>query len=203
MTRLLLAAMTAALLTSVSAAWAGPYEDGAAAEGRADYIEAMKQYRQAADHGDAKAEHHIGTFYAKGLGVQQNEAEADKWFLKAAEHGNADCQFLIGFRYRDGWGGPPNYPESLKWLRKAAEQRHTAAMGALAIAYKNGEGVPEDNVHAHMWYDLQNSLSAKAYEQNISKQMRDRIAAQMTPQQIAEAQKLTQDCRQRNFKDCD
>jgi TPR repeat protein len=202
MTRLLLTAMIA-LLTSVGAAWAGPFEDGAAAEGRGGYIEAMKQYRQAAEHGDAKAEHHIGTIYAKGLGVQQNEAEADKWFLRSAEHGNAECQFLIGFRYRDGWGGPPNYPESLKWLRKAAGQGHTAAMGALAIAYRNGEGVPEDIVRAHMWYNLQNSLSTKAYEQNIAKQMRDRMAAQMTPQQIEEAQKLARECQQRKFKDCD
>ncbi len=201
MTRLLLTAMMA-LLTSAGAAWAGPYEGGAAAEGRGDYMEAMKQYRQAADHGDAKAEQHIGTLFAKGLGVQQSEAEADKWFLKAAEHGNAESQFLIGFRYRDGWGGPPNYPESLKWLRKAAEQGNTSAMGALAIAYKTGEGVPEDNVRAHMWYNLQNSLSTKAYEQNISKQMRDRIAAQMTPQQIEEARKLAQECRQRKLKDC-
>ncbi len=76
-------------------------------------------------------------------------------------------------------------------------------MGTLAIAYRTGEGVPQDYVHAHMWYTLQNAISTKSYEQNIAKQTRDRIAAQMTPQQIAEAQNLARECQQRNFKDCD
>jgi hypothetical protein len=32
---------------------------------------------------------------------------------------------------------------------------------------------------------------------------RDRVAARMTPQQIAEAKKMERECQQHNFKDCD
>jgi hypothetical protein len=32
---------------------------------------------------------------------------------------------------------------------------------------------------------------------------RNFVAAMMTPQQIAEAQKIAQECQQRNFKGCD
>jgi hypothetical protein len=33
--------------------------------------------------------------------------------------------------------------------------------------------------------------------------MRDQFSKAMTPQQIAEAQKMARECQQRNFKDCD
>jgi hypothetical protein len=36
-----------------------------------------------------------------------------------------------------------------------------------------------------------------------SVKLRDALAAIMTPQQIAEAQKLARECQQRNFKGCD
>ena len=52
--------------------------------------------------------------------------------------------------------------------------------------YSKGWGVPQDYVQAHMWYNL-----AAAQGEKNSRILRDSLAKQMTPTQIAEAQKLT------------
>jgi TPR repeat protein len=64
--------------------------------------------------------------------------------------------------------------------------------------YANGRGVTQDYVRAHMWFNLSGASGVASGVQN-----RDIIAAMMTPQQIAEAQKMARECQQHNFKDCD
>ena len=54
--------------------------------------------------------------------------------------------------------------------------------------YDNGEGVPQDYVTAHMWFNL-----AAASGNKDAVKARDIVAAQMTPAQIAEAQKLARE----------
>ena len=51
-----------------------------------------------------------------------------------------------------------------------------------------GPGVPQDYVRAHMWFNL---AAAPGYPGAAAK--RDSIAANMTPAQIAEAQKLARE----------
>ena len=54
--------------------------------------------------------------------------------------------------------------------------------------YLQGKGVPQDNVLAHMWFNLsaaQGSEDARTY--------RDNVAKLMTPDQIAEAQRLARE----------
>jgi hypothetical protein len=50
-----------------------------------------------------------------------------------------------------------------------------------------------------VWFNLASTLSDGV----LIGMMRDELAKKMTPQQIAEAQKLSRECQQRNFKDCD
>jgi hypothetical protein len=49
-----------------------------------------------------------------------------------------------------------------------------------------------------MWFNLAGTSGAVD-----AVKFRDLVAAKMTPQQIAEAQRLALECQQRNFKDCD
>jgi hypothetical protein len=49
-----------------------------------------------------------------------------------------------------------------------------------------------------MWFNL-----AGASGDTNGVKYRDAVAAKMTPQQIAEAQKMARECEQRNFKDSD
>jgi TPR repeat protein len=61
--------------------------------------------------------------------------------------------------------------------------------------YAKGEGVPQDYVQAHKWFNLAASRFPASEKENRDKAVenRDRIAAKMTPAQIAEAQKLARE----------
>jgi TPR repeat protein len=54
--------------------------------------------------------------------------------------------------------------------------------------YAEGQGVPQDNVQAYMWFTLAGTAGDAANLKN-----RDLIAAKMTPDQIAEAQRLARE----------
>jgi len=58
--------------------------------------------------------------------------------------------------------------------------------------------VLQDYTKAHAWY---NQAATKGNA--IAAKNRDTVAKLMTPQQIADAQKLARDCLARNFKGCD
>jgi uncharacterized protein len=52
-------------------------------------------------------------------------------------------------------------------------------------SYATGLGVPQDNIHAYTWLSV---AAARGDQDAVSN--RNRVARQMTPEQIAEAQKL-------------
>ena len=64
--------------------------------------------------------------------------------------------------------------------------------------YSNGQGVVQDHVRAHMWWNLAATKGDADAVKN-----RDIVAAKMTTQKIAEAQKLARECQARNYKNCD
>ena len=160
------------------------YEDGHGVP--QDYAEAVKWYRKAADQGYAPAQSNLGTMYYKGQGVPFDFAEAVTWSRKAAEQGLAEAQLNLGVMLAL-WGGQQKAAEALKWLHKAADQGNAAAQSALGTSYFVGGGVPKDFVQALMWFNLAaNSDRSQAY-------LRDMVAKHMTPDQIAEAQRLAKE----------
>jgi TPR repeat protein len=130
-------------------------------------------------------------------------AEAAKQFRLVAAQGDARGQAGLCTLYEDGSGVPQDYTEALKWCRLAAVQGNWTAQIALCDLYINGQGVPQDYVRAHMWCNLASALPGSASDIRSASGLRDALSKRMTPQQIADAQKLARDCRQRNFKDCD
>lgn len=168
-----------------------------------DYVEAMKWYRRAADQGYAASQANIGYAYHAGKGgVSQDFAEAMKWYRKAADQGLANAQFNLGNKYCRADGVPQDSAEAAKWYRKAAEQGHASAQFNLGLAYATGDGVPQDPVQAYIWLSLAASTSVSRTplcptptgdEQKMYSAKRDAIAAKMTPQQIAEAERLTRE----------
>ncbi len=113
---------TAVLLVSLAApAWAG-YENGLAAYQSGDYETALREWREAAEQGNAKAQNNLGFMYQKGLGVPPIHAEAARWYMKAAEQGESRAQVSLGLLYLDGRGVPQDYAEAARWWLKAAEQ---------------------------------------------------------------------------------
>ena len=89
--------------------------------------------------------------------------------------------------YYNGQGVRQDYTEAAKWTRKAAEQGYTPAQADLGVLYWNGQGVQQDVVLAYMWLSL-----AAAREPDAAGE-RDVAASQMTPEEIAEAQRLARD----------
>jgi TPR repeat protein len=93
--------------------------------------------------------------------------------------------------YAGGHGVPQDYVEAVKWFRRAAEQGFADAQDSLARMYVQGQGVPKDYVQAHMWFNLAASrFSGGAGHLNFDAAARDNLAEEMTPAQIAEAQRL-------------
>lgn len=136
--------------------------------------------------GYAPAQFILGLMYAKGQGVPQDYAETVKWWRKAAEQGDVDAQFNLGCMYNRGQGVPQDYVEAAKWWHKAAEQGDAPAQNILGNMYNRGEGVPQDYVEAHKWYNL-------AYISDQDRSRMTSIEAKMTPDQIAEAQRLARE----------
>ena len=173
------------------------FNAGVAAYRAGDYKTALKWLTEGAKQGHAKAQVGLGLMYASGRRVPQDYKEAVKWYTKAAEQGNADAQNSLGFMYANGQGVPQDYKEAVKWYTKAAEQGHAKAQYNLGGMYGDGQGVPQDNVYAHMWANVASSNGYK-----IVGKLRDRVAKSMTPEQIAEAQRLARECVKKSYKDC-
>ena len=88
-----------------------------------------------------------------------------------------------------------DYALAVQWYRKAADQGNADAQFNLGVMYANGQGVLQDYVTAHKWFNLAVSgLSAsETTQRNAAVTYRDRVAARMTPAQIAEAQRLARE----------
>ena len=85
-----------------------------------------------------------------------------------------------------GKGMPQDYKEAFKWYNSSAQQGYAKAQFTLGGIYFRGEySVPQDFVLAHMWLNL---ASAQGFGEAST--IRDKLAEQMTPSQIQEAQKL-------------
>ena len=167
---------------------AGPFEDGVAAYDRGDYETALRLWRPLAEQGHADAQTNLGVLFAEGQGVPQDYAEAVRLYRLAAEQGNASALFNLGLKYRDGQGVPQDYAEAARWFRLAAEQGHAFAQLNLGALYAEGEGVPKDYVLAHLWWNL-----AAAQGDERAKENRDILASRMTPDQLAEAQRMARE----------
>lgn len=188
------------LLASIggnAAAWAGDGEDGFAAYVRKDYAAALKKFRIGAANNDSYAQVGLGTMYESGDGVVQDYVEAVKWYQLSARQGNAVGQFDMGHMFYNGQGVTQNYTQAAMWYQQAARQGFATAQRNLGFMYFLGQGVAQDYVLAHMWSNL-----AAASGESAAAKIRDNAANQMTPQQIAEAQKMARDCQAQNFNGC-
>jgi uncharacterized protein len=151
-----------------------------------DDKEAVRWYRLAAEQGLADAQSVLGLAYVAGHGVPQDDKEAVRWYRLAAEQGLALAQYNLGVEYATGQGVPQDDKEAVRWFRLAAEQGVAEAQLNLGLAYLKGQAVPLDYIQACMWFTLAggdaNGIKA-----------RDIVVANMTPKQVAEAERLARE----------
>ena len=85
----------------------------------------------------------------------------------------------------------------MKWFRLAAEQGIAKAQSNLGTMYEFSKGVLQDNAVAHMWYNI-----GAANGNELGGTNRDKIAKNMTPVAIEEAQAMARECMSSNYKKC-
>jgi len=91
--------------------------------------------------------------------------------------------------YAQGQEVAQNDQEAFRWFRKAAEQGYATAEAVLGSMYYEGRsGAPQDYVLAHMWLNL---AAAQGFEK--AAELRDLLEENMTPAQLAEAQRLARE----------
>ncbi|MFZ5930378.1 MAG: tetratricopeptide repeat protein [Pseudomonadota bacterium] len=114
------------------------------------------------------------------------------WLRKAAEQGHTYAQLELAEKYSKGDGELQDAAMAAKWYSKAAngglDDPAITAQAHLGLLYEEGTGVPKDYVLAHMWYNL--AADGGNYYAVDMLRDRDRVAAKMTPAQIAEALRL-------------
>ena len=139
-----------------------------------------------AEQGNDKAQYSLGLMYAKGQGVAQDYKQATYWFTKAAELGGVAAQYILGLMYANGHGVAQDYKQAFYWYIKAAGQGHVDAQAGLGAKYFLGQGVPQNYKFSYVWSNL---AAAQGHESIVK--IRDLVAENLTPQQLAEAQDLT------------
>jgi len=166
-----------------------------------DYAKAAQWYEKAAVRGDMKAQYHLGAMYENGRGVPQDYTKAHLWREKAAVQGYALAQYNLGTMYENGRGIQQDYVKARQWYEKAAAQGDAGAQFQLGGLYLGGKGVPRDHVRTYMWWSLASAHSTGDLSK-LAEDNRERIARRMTPAQVAEAKRLTQQSQARKFKGC-
>ncbi len=87
----------------------------------------------------------------------------------------------------------PDYTEAAKWYRLAAEQSNAEGQRGLGSMYVAGQDVPQDYVLAHKWINLANARGGMSVDTTVTAELRDHVASKVTPEQIAEAQRLARE----------
>jgi TPR repeat protein len=150
--------------------------------------EAANWFRKAAEKGHAEAQVNLGACYYFGTGVSKDQIEAIKWYRKAAEQGLLAAQSNLGICYSNGDGVHKDPTEAVNWYLRAAKQGDGSAQAAVGARYFLGEGVPKDYVKAHKWINLASAQGVESAKKSLST-----VELLMTPDQIAEAQKLARE----------
>ena len=127
--------------------------------------------------------------------VPRDYAQALAWFRKAAEQNSSHAQYNLGYMYAVGKGVTKDDAESAKWYAKAAEQNDKNSQRILGGMYAAGRGLPKDIVAAYAWTTASGIASTDAGAKSLQK-----IADQMTPEQLAAAKKQAQEIATRVTK---
>ena len=170
----------------------------------------LKEIRPLAELGYAPAQYLLGIALSDGRGVTKDQAKAAYWFSLAAEQGDAHAQNALGLSYLLGSGVPQDIAEAVRWCARAAENGNTSAQTTLALRYEKGrgvlqdydtaihwyergQGVAQDNVRAHMHFNLANAKSDYGLPMPLVVENRKRVAEKMTRANVSKAQRLARE----------
>lgn len=122
----------------------------------------------------------------QAIGVQDQcdvySALLDTYMDKALA-GDPRAAFMVGLVYMDD---DAFTTRSIEWFKRSADGGHKNGQYYLGLAYELGEGgVDQDPVAAHAWFQL-----AADQGLSVAKSARDRLSADMSGAEIADAEEL-------------
>ena len=154
MVRALIAFALAVIWTFGSAAVAQSTGNAAAVAPPANFGDALRWYRKAAEAGSPKAQYLLGHMLEVGRGQPRDPESSARWYRRAAAQGHVLAQFRLGWMHGTGDGIPKDVTEAVKWYRMAAEQGDATAQFNLALMCSKGDGTSKDAAEALKWYRL-------------------------------------------------
>ncbi len=176
----LIAALCAGFTSGLTAPARAGWDEGVAAYDRGDYATALREWRPLAKQGNVKAQYILGVMYEKGQGVPQDYAEAVEWYRNAATSVNTRAQ------------------ASLKVIHLERTSSPTDAQQSYFDQLRDNLGIRSWRsylVEAYKWFEIIAPVLPSGRERDMIDKTRDDIAEEMTPAQIAEAQRLAREWR--------
>lgn len=175
------------------------YINGKAVE--KDLEKGVAYITSAAQSGNIQAIHMMGFLHFHGEGVEKDLSRAASFYQAAAKAGDNTATkrlqdlatsgepmaiTLYGLLLKDGSGGvQTNAKQAAQMVKAGADKNIALAQFEISQAYGTGQGFEQDYLLAHMYANL---AAAQGYEG--AEKRRDTWAQLMTPEQIAEAQKM-------------
>jgi TonB family protein len=150
--------------------------------------------RQPAEAGDPAAQYRLGIDYRDGNGVPKNLARAHLWLGLAALLSSGDLRSTAQTDLNGVAKGmtAAEIQEAERTgfaeVQRLADAGHAWAQFSLGVMLEEGKGVRPDRIEAHKWMNL-GAVRAPVGANAAFAARRDRLAASMTPVEVAEAQK--------------
>jgi len=157
----------------------------------------------------------VGAMLEKGKVGYDDPSLSVHFLTRAAELGDAEAQDRLGDLYEAGSQQTlKDFDMAARYFAQSAQQANDYGMMSLGLAFIRGQGVEQNKVQAYFWLSLSNlrkSVSTgiglarlqllqrtpgyESYGDDMLDRstVRDELAQTMTPQEIAEAQRLARD----------
>jgi TPR repeat protein len=148
----------------------------------------------AAAQNNDNAQTRLGVMHEYGKGTKADSIEASKWYRLAAQQGAIDAQYRLGRLLANQTESEASLDEAVKWLTEAAVLNHRRAQYSLAKTFERRR----DFLNAYKWF----SISAYLTGSREIKDMRDRTATLLTPEQQSATTKTIALCIGSRYKNC-
>lgn len=105
-----------------------------------DYIAAHTLWKAASDKHEPISQYYLGLLYARGEGVNRDDAKALEYYTLSADNGYADAQLMVSNIYAAGKTVTQDFTTSYLWCLRAAENNLPQAQYLVGRMYMDGRG---------------------------------------------------------------
>ena len=127
---------------------ADEFRDGVIAYQQKNHKLALEKWLPLAEDGHILAQTLVGSMYAYGEGISQDDAKAVHWLSRAAKHGSAQAQYNLAIMYEKGLGIAANPEQAKKWFKAAADQGRKDAADRLALLNEKQASTTDEQAQA-------------------------------------------------------